>query len=61
MYTIEGICDWCQQPNYLTKHEYIDGMCHHSCEACNDLAVLDVRQFNIGEMQFRERNQQASL
>ncbi|KOO13068.1 hypothetical protein AKJ18_20065 [Vibrio xuii] len=56
MFTIEGICDWCKKPSMLAKHEYVDGLCHHSCKECNDLATLDVRQFNIAELQQRERN-----
>ncbi|TFH90939.1 MULTISPECIES: hypothetical protein [Vibrio] len=59
MFTIEGICDWCKKPSMLAKHEYVDGLCHHSCKECNDLATLDVRQFNIAELQQRERNPNA--
>ena len=55
MFTIEGICDWCKKPSLLTKHEYIDGKCNHSCQECHDLASLDVRQFNIAELQQREK------
>lgn len=55
MFTIEGVCDWCKQPSMLTKHEYVDGKSHCSCAECNDLATLDVRQFNIAELQQRER------
>ncbi|KOO05487.1 hypothetical protein [Vibrio nereis] len=59
MFTIEGICDWCKKPSLLTKHEYVDGKCHHSCKECHHLAVIDVRQFNVGELQQRERQQAA--
>ncbi|RJX72958.1 hypothetical protein DZ860_07340 [Vibrio sinensis] len=59
MFTIEGLCDWCKKPSLLTKHEYIDGLCHHSCKSCYDLATLDVRQFNIEEIQQRERQAQS--
>ncbi|MGX9415919.1 hypothetical protein ACXJY6_07500 [Vibrio sp. RC27] len=55
MFTIEGVCDWCNQPNYLTKHHYVDGKCHHSCEDCNELARLDVRQFNLAELAALQR------
>lgn len=57
MFTIEGTCDWCKKPGLLTSHEYIDGLCHHSCKECNDLAKLDVRQFNIAELAQREKRQ----
>lgn len=57
MFNIEGICDWCKRPALLTKHEYIDGKCNYSCKKCNELASLDVRQFNIGEIALRERQQ----
>lgn len=60
MFTIEGVCDWCKKPSMLTKHEYVDGKSHCSCIECNDLAKLDVRQFNIAEMQQREQ-QSSSL
>lgn len=55
MFTIEGICDWCKQPKLLIKHEYIDGKSHHSCKSCNEFARMDVRQFNIAEQAFRDR------
>lgn len=55
MFTIEGVCDWCKRPNMLAKHDYVDGKSHHSCKECHDLAALDVRQFNIAELQHRER------
>ncbi|WP_047042566.1 hypothetical protein [Vibrio mexicanus] len=55
MFTIEGTCDWCKKPSLLTRHEYIDGKSHYSCEDCYELATLDVRQFNIDETQERER------
>ena len=61
MYTIEGICDWCKKPSLLTKHEYIDGVCHHSCQTCFDFAALDVRQYNRAELQQRERQARLSL
>ncbi len=61
MFTIEGICDWCKKPNFLIKHEYIDGKAHYSCEKCNELARLDVRQFNIAEQALRERQHAHSL
>ncbi|MFB9134318.1 hypothetical protein ACFSJQ_05625 [Vibrio olivae] len=57
MFTIEGVCDWCKKPALVIKHEYIDSKCHYSCEQCNSIATLDVRQFNIGEIQQREREQ----
>lgn len=61
MFTIEGVCDWCKKPSLLTKHEYIDGKSHCACEECNDLATLDVRQFNIAELQQRERQLNALI
>lgn len=55
MFTIEGTCDWCKRPRMLTRHDYLDGKCHHACQECNDIAKIDVRLFNIGEQQMRER------
>ncbi|WP_394152382.1 hypothetical protein [Vibrio maritimus] len=55
MFTKEGICDWCHTPSYVTKHEYIDGKCHHSCEQCLSFAVMDVRQFNLAEIELRNK------
>ncbi|MFA0439148.1 hypothetical protein BCU66_001130 [Vibrio sp. 10N.286.49.B1] len=53
-FTIEGFCDWCQKPNYVTKHQYIDGKCHFSCDECVNLAAMDVRQFNKAELEYRD-------
>jgi hypothetical protein len=50
MFNIEGICDWCKQPNLLTPHLYVDGKKHHSCNKCDYLARLDVKEFNIAEI-----------
>lgn len=62
MFTIEGVCDWCKKPSLLlTKHEYVDGKTHRSCEHCNAFARMDVRQFNIAEQAMRERQQSHSL
>ena len=58
MYTIEGVCDWCHKPRQLAKLDYIDGLCHYSCKDCFALATLDVRQFNVDELQQRERQSQ---
>ncbi len=58
VYEIEGICDWCKKPSFLTRHNYIDGKYHHSCEKCNDLARLDVRQFNLAEQQLIDRREE---
>ncbi len=55
IFTKEGICDWCHTPSYVTKHEYIDGKCHHSCEQCLSFAVMDVRQFNLAEIELRNK------
>jgi hypothetical protein len=55
MPTIEGICDWCKRPAFLTKHEYFDGKCHYSCQSCNEVARLDVRQFNLAEQAAQQR------
>lgn len=60
MYTTEGVCDWCSKLSFLTKHEYIDGKCNHSCEECNELARFDVRLFNNAEMQFMSEKQLSS-
>ncbi len=56
MFTIEGVCDWCKKPALVIKHDYIDGKCHYACEKCHPMATLDVRQFNLAELQQRERN-----
>ncbi len=56
MFTIVGVCDWCKKPALVAKHEYIDGKYHHACEKCHEIATLDVRLFNIAELQQRERN-----
>ena len=61
MFTIEGICDWCKQPSLVMKHDYLDGKHHHSCEKCNDFATMDVRQFNIGELEMRSKLSQVNL
>ncbi|EQM50075.1 hypothetical protein D051_5521, partial [Vibrio parahaemolyticus VPCR-2010] len=50
-----GTCDWCKKPSFVTRHDYVDGKYHHSCQACYDMAKIDVRLFNQGEMQMRER------
>ncbi|NOH73208.1 hypothetical protein F0225_17980 [Vibrio pectenicida] len=56
MFTIEGVCDWCKKLSLVAKHEYIDGLCHQSCAECNDIAKLDVRQFNADERQQQAKN-----
>lgn len=56
MFTIQGVCDWCKTPSYLAKHEYIDGKCHHSCKNCNELALADVRHFNLAELSAMQRH-----
>ncbi|MBY6196570.1 hypothetical protein [Vibrio hangzhouensis] len=55
-FTIEGFCDWCQTPSFVTKHEYVDGKCHHSCEKCLSFAIMDVRQFNLAEIEYRAKS-----
>ena len=55
MSSIEGICDWCNNRSSLTRHEYVDGKCHHSCEECNDLARIDVSLFNTDEIALRNK------
>ncbi|TPA28369.1 hypothetical protein DXJ84_08300 [Vibrio parahaemolyticus] len=55
MFTEEGTCDWCKKTSFVTRHDYVDGKYHHSCQACYDMAKIDVRLFNQGEMQMRER------
>lgn len=54
-FTKQDICDWCHAPSFVTKHEYIDGKHHHSCEKCLSFAIMDVRQFNQAEIKFRNR------
>lgn len=61
MFTIEGVCDWCKKPSLVKKHDYLDGKYHHACKECNDIATIDVRQFNIGEMEMRTKLSQATL
>lgn len=61
MFTIEGVCDWCKKPSLVKKHDYLDGKCNHACKECNDIATIDVRQFNIGEMEMRTKLSQATL
>ncbi|MDN3610177.1 hypothetical protein ACODM8_09035 [Vibrio ostreicida] len=53
MFNIEGICDWCKKPSLVIKLEYLDGLHHHSCEACSELARLDVRHYNLAELEHR--------
>lgn len=60
MFKIEGICDWCKQPNLLARHDYIDGKHHLSCKECNAMATLDVRQFNIAEQAMQTQLLKAS-
>ncbi|QIL84615.1 hypothetical protein G7083_01005 [Vibrio sp. HDW18] len=57
MYSVIGTCDWCKQAKPLIKHQYLDGKAHYSCASCNELARLDVRQFNLAEMAFRNTQQ----
>ncbi|MDA0147464.1 hypothetical protein [Vibrio sp. LaRot3] len=59
MYTTEGFCDWCKKPSLLKKHDYLDGKCHYACRECDDMATLDVRQFNIAEAKLIERQAQS--
>ncbi|PMH46895.1 hypothetical protein BCU68_00985 [Vibrio sp. 10N.286.49.B3] len=51
----EGICDWCKQHNYVMRHDYLDGLFHHSCQNCNECATHDVRQFNNEEQEERDK------
>ncbi|MCS0173519.1 hypothetical protein [Vibrio alginolyticus] len=60
MFTEEGTCDWCKKPSLVTRLDYLDGKHHYSCKACYDMAKIDVRLFNQGELQMRERLQRAS-
>lgn len=32
MFTEEGTCDWCKKPSFVTRHDYVDGKYHHSCQ-----------------------------
>ncbi|PWI34027.1 hypothetical protein DI392_07450 [Vibrio albus] len=50
MFTTQGVCDWCKKAAQVTRHDYIDGKYHHSCEDCQERAKLDVRQFNLEEV-----------
>ncbi len=54
-FAIEGFCDWCQSPKFVTRHEYVDGKCNFSCKECVDFAAMDVRQFNKAELEFRSQ------
>lgn len=56
MYKERKQCDWCGQLNFVTQHEYIDGMTHQSCSNCDDIARMDVRQFNRAELESIERS-----
>ncbi|MGF1742413.1 hypothetical protein L4C34_15275 [Vibrio profundum] len=60
MFTIEGVCDWCKKPSLLKKHDYLDGKSNLSCKQCYELAVLDVRQFNLGELEQIKREAQST-
>ncbi|EDP60227.1 hypothetical protein [Vibrio sp. AND4] len=55
MFTEEGTCDWCKKLSFVTRHDYLDGKYHRSCEDCYDIAKIDVRLFNQGELKMRER------
>jgi hypothetical protein len=57
MYIYEGICDWCKKLAMLKKPDYIDGKSHFSCQECNVLATLDVRQFNLAETESQKMRQ----
>ncbi|CAH0525821.1 hypothetical protein [Vibrio hippocampi] len=60
-FSIAGVCDWCKKPSMVTKHEYVDGKCNHSCQECNDIATLDVRQFNLEELAIRAKHAETLL
>lgn len=51
----QRVCDWCKRPGQLTKHEYFDGKVFYACEGCNEHARLDVRQYNLEELAFRQQ------
>jgi len=55
MFNTEGYCDWCNKRSLLTRHDYIDGKYHYSCETCNDLAKIDVNLFNTDEIRSRNK------
>ena len=56
MFTIQGVCDWCNKSTLVTRHEYIDGKCYFACAECNEHAKQDVRQFNLEEQELRKRH-----
>ncbi|WP_117234708.1 hypothetical protein [Vibrio maerlii] len=60
MFDKHGICDWCGRLAKVAQHKYIDGLSHQSCESCYDLAKIDVKQFNIGELEARARLERKS-
>ncbi len=60
MFNKQGICDWCGQLRFVTQHKYIDGLSHQSCEECYSFAKIDVKQFNIAELEARERLERKS-
>ncbi|MGP8304769.1 hypothetical protein [Vibrio sp. YIC-376] len=55
MFTVEGTCDWCKKTALITRHDYLDGKHNHSCKSCYDMAKIDVRLFNQGELQMLQR------
>ncbi|CAM2834798.1 hypothetical protein QTO01_03965 [Vibrio mytili] len=55
MFTKIGNCDWCKKTSLVTRLDYLDGKHNSSCKACYDMAKIDVRLFNQGEIQMRER------
>jgi hypothetical protein len=61
MFTTPGFCDWCHSQSLLSRHEYLDGKHHYSCEQCHDLAKLDVKLFNQGELEQKKREAKSSI
>ncbi len=58
MFTEHGTCNWCKKQTFVTRLDYVDGKYHCSCKSCYDIAKIDVRLFNQGELKMRERTTQ---
>ncbi|MBF9000110.1 hypothetical protein [Vibrio nitrifigilis] len=55
-----GVCDWCKRSGLLTKHEYFDGKAYYACHSCDEHARMDIRQYNLEEMAYRQKLAQAT-
>ncbi|MDD9176101.1 hypothetical protein ERW51_16300 [Aliivibrio finisterrensis] len=51
MFNLEGHCDWCRKPAMVLQHQYCDGAKYYACSNCNDYAKIDIREYDLAEME----------